>query len=74
MSACVRSQIIPSLPFPEQYPLVSRYDGRTVFDNHYYRQIAAINGEEVECALVLDQHTKVTHWLRNLEKQPRHAF
>jgi len=64
----------PVFAFPEQYPLISRYAGSKVFEKHYYRQIAAMNGEEVECALALDRHAKVIHWIRNLEKQPRHAF
>jgi len=64
----------PVFTFPEQYPVSSRYDGRKAFKKHYYRQIAAMNGEEAECALVLDQHARVTHWIRNLEKQARSAF
>jgi len=64
----------PVFTFPEAYPVSSRYDGRKGFKKHYYRQIAAMNGEEAECALVLDQHARVTHWIRNLEKQPRSAF
>jgi len=64
----------PVFTFPEQYPLSTRYAGHKVFDKHYYRDIAAMNGEEAECARVLDLHAKVTHWVRNLEKQPRSAF
>jgi len=64
----------PVFTFPEQYPVSIQYDGRLVFKKHYYRQIAAMNGEEAACALVIDQHAKVTHWLRNVEKQPRSAF
>jgi len=64
----------PVFSFPTHYPLSSKYDGRKVYNKHYYRDIAAMNGEEAECALVIDQHPKVTHWLRNLGKQPHSAF
>jgi len=64
----------PAFTFPTQYAASKLYDGRTVYKKHYYRQIAAMNSEEAGCARVLDQHDKVTHWLRNLEKQERHAF
>jgi len=64
----------PVFTFPEQYLVSSRYDGRKGFKKHYYRQIAAMNGEEAECALVLDQHARVAHWIRNLEKQAHSAF
>jgi len=33
-----------------------------------------MNGEEADCAWILDQYACVTHWLRNLEKQPHGAF
>jgi len=36
----------PVFRFPEQYPLSSKYDGRKVYNKHYYRDIAAMNGEE----------------------------
>jgi len=46
----------PVFSFPTHYPLSSKYDGRKVYNKHYYRDIAAMNGEESECALIIDQH------------------
>jgi len=60
--------------FPAQYPVCELYDGRMVFDKHYYRDIGKMNSEEVTCALVLDQHARVKYWVRNVERQPRYAF
>jgi len=60
--------------FPKDYPASPLYTGRMVFDKHYYRDIGDMNPEEVQCALALEQQEAITHWVRNLEKQERHAF
>ena len=33
-----------------------------------------MNGEEAECAAIIDQHPKVRHWVRNLDRNPTWAF
>jgi len=33
-----------------------------------------MNGEEAECAQAINQHVRVVHWVRNLERQPLSAF
>jgi len=60
--------------FPKDYPLGPRYAGRTLFENHYYREIGDMNNEEAGCAQDIDQYEKVKHWVRNIEKQERHSF
>jgi len=60
--------------FPEDYPLGPRYTGRCVFEHHYYREIGDMNSEEVPCALAIDQHRRVKHWVRNIEGHKRHSF
>jgi len=60
--------------FSQDYPAERFYEGRPKFNKHYYRLIGDMNKEEILCAQVLDAHAKVKFWLRNLERQPRHAF
>jgi len=60
--------------FPADYPAALFYDGRLTFKNHYYPLPAKMNKEEADCALILDGHPKVKYWVRNLERQPKHAF
>lgn len=53
-------------------PAGSRYAGRWDFQRHYYPVIADLKdkGEEFECARLLDRHSKVKHWVRNLDRDP----
>jgi len=60
--------------FPPHYPASQLYNGRMRFNKHYYPLIAQMNSEEAECAAALDTHPKVKYWVRNLERQLRHAF
>jgi len=60
--------------FPENYPASTLYQGRLRYQKHYYPQIAAMNQEEEQCAVALDKHEQVQHWVRNLERQLEHAF
>jgi type III restriction enzyme len=47
------------------------YDGRHAFTKHIRPdRIGAMNGEEAECALALDQHRKVKRWVRILDRMP----
>ncbi len=59
---------------PNLYPAAALYDGRYRFSKHYYASPAAMNGEEAECALVLDSSPAVTRWVRNVERAPAAAF
>jgi type III restriction enzyme len=52
---------------PNAYPVKNLYQGAWRFVKHYYgQQIDDMNDEEVECAKVLDSHSKVKYWVRNL--------
>ncbi|MDO5691592.1 MAG: DEAD/DEAH box helicase family protein [Pseudomonadota bacterium] len=59
---------------PGRYPAPagSRYTGRYEFRKHYYPVIANLKneGEEFQCAQLIDRHPKVKHWVRNLEVAP----
>ena len=59
---------------PDVYPVPAnrRYDGRIRFRKHYYPVPAALKdrGEEFYCALAIDNHAKVRHWVRNLDRDP----
>ncbi len=57
---------------PNYYPANSFYEG--AFSKHYYRAVAAMNGEEASCAAIIDSLPKVRWWVRNLERHPEHAF
>jgi type III restriction enzyme len=71
----------PDLSFtfdPEEYPYPpnSLFEGRHKFKKHYYKVIGDMKaeGEEFQCAQLLDNHPKVKRWVRNLEGRPGHSF
>ncbi len=59
---------------PDVYPVPAnrRYDGRMRFGKHFYPVPAALKdrGEEFQCAVALDGHEKIRHWVRNLDRDP----
>ncbi|MEA0970610.1 putative restriction endonuclease subunit R [Candidatus Megaera venefica] len=63
-----------SFSFDPNYPANNFYDGKLGFNKHYYSRIAMMNQEEAECASVIDQNPDVKYWVRNLERNPEHAF
>ena len=73
--------VTPKLVFtfdPEEYPYPpnSLFDGRHKFKKHYYKVVGDMKaeGEEFQCAQLLDNHPKVKCWVRNLEGRPRYSF
>jgi type III restriction enzyme len=73
--------VIPERCFtfdPENYPYPpnSMYPGRHNFKKHYYSIVGDLKseGEEFECAQLLDTHPKIKRWVRNLEGRPQHSF
>lgn len=55
--------------FPlNQYPASAIYDGKISFNKHYYEIPAAMNGEESDCAAIIDSLPEVEFWVRNLER------
>ncbi|MBN2119149.1 MAG: DEAD/DEAH box helicase family protein [Anaerolineales bacterium] len=58
------------------YPPNSLFGGRHHFKKHYYKVIGDMkaDGEEFQCAQLLDNHPKVKRWVRNLEGRPQHSF
>jgi len=69
-------EVSPELCFTfplNQYPAPSVYEGPIRFNKHYYELPAAMNGEEAECAALIDSLEEVDFWVRNLERD-RFAF
>jgi type III restriction enzyme len=58
------------------YPSRNPYSGSWRFDKHYFPVIADLKaqGEEFDCAKVIDRHVAVRHWVRNLSQLPQFAF
>ena len=63
---------------PENYPYPpnSLYAGRHNFHKHYYPVVGDMksDGEEFQCAQLLDTNPKIKRWVRNLEGRPQHSF
>ena len=63
---------------PAAYPVPAnkRYRGKFSFGKHYYPVVADLEdgGEEWRCALALDEHAQVRHWVRNLDSDPVAGF
>ena len=52
------------------------YQGRYKFTKHFYPAIEFMkeDGEEFQCAQIIDMHLKVKHWVKNLPKREDAAF
>jgi len=63
---------------PGRYAVAAndRYRGRWEFKKHFYPVIAKLKGEGEEfwCAVEIDRHSKVKHWVRNLDRDVHGAF
>ena len=58
---------------PAKYPVGNRYYGLEL-PRHYYKEIGAMNDEEVKCAQVIAHDERVECWVRNLEREPKLSF
>ncbi|MEQ1545244.1 DEAD/DEAH box helicase family protein [Methyloglobulus sp.] len=61
---------------PGYYATNKPYQGRYKFSKHFYPMIDDLkeDGEEFECAKLIDSHPKVKHWIRNLVNKDEVAF
>lgn len=62
---------------PEDYPYPANNTlYQHSFKKHYYQVVGDLKpeGEEFECARLLDTHPKVKRWVRNLEGHPKFSF
>jgi type III restriction enzyme len=50
-----------------------RYHGLEL-PRHYYKEIGAMNDEEVKCAQVIAHDELIETWVRNLEREPKLSF
>jgi type III restriction enzyme len=50
---------------PERYAPNAYYEGPYQFNKHYFRRVGELDGEESECAQLLDTLPQVWHWVRN---------
>ena len=53
---------------PDHAPYTMEYDGRRKFKKHFYDECGFMNGEEAECAHLLDEHPLVRRWVRNPDR------
>ena len=60
--------------FPADAVYSQLYTGSFRFQKHFYRNVGHLNGEEEAFAVFLDGFEEVETWVRNPERQPRHAF
>ena len=53
-------------------PVATRYSGRYQFAKHFFPVLADLkdDGQEFQCAQLIDAHPKVRHWVRNLDTAP----
>jgi type III restriction enzyme len=53
-----------------------RYKGKWRFDKHFYPVVAKLRDgtEEFNCAVRIDNHPEVRHWVRNLERDVEGSF
>jgi type III restriction enzyme len=58
---------------PDKYPVGDRYRGLEL-PRHYYKEIGAMNDEEVKCAQVIAHDDRIETWVRNLEREPKLSF
>ncbi|MES2228009.1 MAG: DEAD/DEAH box helicase family protein [Pseudomonadota bacterium] len=63
---------------PAVYPVPAnkRYRGKFRFAKHFYPVLADLEdgGEEWRCALAIDEHPRVRHWVRNIDSDPVASF
>ena len=64
----VSADVCFRFPLRSAYPALRLYDGPIRYTKHYYANTAEMNGEEAQCALLIDQHPKVQFWVRNLTR------
>ncbi|MCH8828793.1 MAG: restriction endonuclease subunit R, partial [Planctomycetes bacterium] len=52
------------------------YEGSYQWNKHFFPTVGELksDGEEFDCAVLLDQHPKVSYWVRNLERRAESAF
>ena len=58
---------------PNKYPVGDRYHGLEL-PRHYYKEIGAMNDEEMKCAQVIAHDERIETWVRNLERAPKLSF
>lgn len=58
-----------------EYEYDFAYNGPYRFEKHYYGVVGNLKpqGEEYDCAVVLDSMEEVKHWIRNVDRKP-HSF
>lgn len=58
------------------YPAARFYDGAYQFKKHFFSRVGELEneGEEFECAKIIDTLPVVKHWVRNLATRPQTSF
>jgi type III restriction enzyme len=60
--------------FSKEYPVNTLYTGQKKYNKHFYELIGDMNGEEDECAAIIDGDANIEFWIRNLERQEHYSF
>jgi hypothetical protein len=66
----------PSILTHRAYPAAWAYTGRYQFKKHFFSAIGELKseGEEFDCAQLLDNLAQVHYWIRNLSGRPKSSF
>ncbi len=61
---------------PHAYPYNYPYQGAYRFRKHYYKMVGDLKpeGEEFQCARLLDEMPEMKCWIRNIDRQPLKSF
>ena len=61
---------------PHQTSRTRFYRGRYQFKNHFFGSVGELKGEgeEFDCALLIDNLPQVKYWIRNLSGRPQTSF
>jgi len=69
-----RFELGKNFEFKAEYPVIELYQGSYDYKKHYHKIISHMNGEEEECASIIDSNPNVDVWLRNLDRNKDYAF
>jgi type III restriction enzyme len=74
----VQWEVSPELCFDytDRYPANWYYEGSYKFRKHFYPLVGELKseGEEFDCAVLLDEMPGVQWWVRNVERRPDSSF
>jgi len=76
-SATVETSFADGFSFDSRpYPAAWSYQGACQFNKHYFGMVGELKseGEEFDCAQMIDALPQVKYWIRNLSQRPQTSF